>query len=314
MLEAMDIPAAADLWLAVGLLLAVLLLAGAGRVAAQRRRRGTPTTSAIPRPEDRRDDLAGFSEHPPGTAGAPRVGGGGWATLSAPPPAPPAPEPAGAAGPRRLGSRAVLTATALAALGLLAAATAAALVLPDRGSERDAGRDRPGRSAEEDRPADDRLAEARLSFDGVVLEPHAVGITATYPELRVTDDGKGLRAQLVLPTWNCLAGEAPADPEAAGCRRTVPEVADLSTPDLEVAGTSRSVRISGRFATSTRPNGSSPSSTGRTYDVVVTVAAGDRAKDGWLPADGVLELGGDQAETTGTDVAAGRNVLRYRER
>jgi hypothetical protein len=160
-------------------------------------------------------------------------------------------------------------------------------------------------------PRDPGAVEARLSFGGVVLEPHAVGVTATYPELRLTGRTGGLRARVELPTWNCLAAEAPADPDAAGCRRSVTEYADLAEPDLEVSETGRGIEISGRFPTVAHPNGSAPAATGHTYELRVTVVAGDDPREGWLPADAVLRLGSGRAETTGTDAAAGINVLRY---
>ena len=315
----MDIPAATGAWIALGVVLAVLLFAAAGLLL---RRRASPPPATTP-PPGRHDDLPGFLEHPPGTAGAPPVTGGGWTALSAPaPPRGPAAPAEPPRSPRRARSR-VVPATAVAVLVLLGAIVAA-LTFPDggdgRGSahERDPGRDRTARPDRSDRPPADAVAvavaEARLSFGGVVLEPHAVGVTATYPELRLTADGDRLRADLELPTWNCLAGEAPDDPVAAGCRRTVPETADLAEPDLEVTATGDGLRIRGRFATSTRPNGSDPAPTGRSYELDVTVDAGQRPGRDWLPADGVLRLGDDRTASTGTDLAARVNVLRYRER
>jgi hypothetical protein len=312
MLGAMDIPAAAGPWVALGVALAVLVLAGAGLVVVLLRRRSRSPGSATRAFPEPRDDLAAFLEHPPGTAGAPPAGGNGWAALGPPPPAPPAAE---RPGDRRLGAPFLAVAgAAVAGLALLAAVAVWAFAGGSSGREREPGADRATRPASEGRPPAGDVVEAHLSFEGVVLEPHAVGITAGYPELRLTQDGSGPRARLELITWNCLAGEAPDDPAAAGCRRTVPEVAELAGADLEVTGTEEVLRIRGRFPTSTAPNGSSPSPTGRAYDVVVTIEAGDRARNGWRPAEGALELGGDRARTTGTDVAEGVNVLRYRDR
>jgi hypothetical protein len=187
----------------------------------------------------------------------------------------------------------------VAAVLLAGAAVAVAAGLADRDpGRRDAAPASPAAAPEE--------LEARLSFGGVVLERHAVGVTATYPELRVTGD----RAQLELPTYNCLAAEAPSDPTAAGCRRTVPQYAELTAPDLRVTETTDGWEIRGRFPTEIRPNGSGPTPTGRTYELVVTVVAGDRARHGWLPAEGTLRLGPDETATTDTDAAAGINVLR----
>jgi hypothetical protein len=316
MLVGMDIPAAAGSWTAVAAVLGLLLLGGTGLATALLLRRRRPAPLAPPQ-EDRRDDLAGFLEHPPGTAGALSPPGDGWAALSAPaPPRGPTAPPEAIRKPRRPSRRDVPAATAVAALVLAAATTAAALVLAGGGHGRDTdrGRDRETRSGTADRRLDGTSLEARLSFGGVVLEPHAVGITATYPELRLTGDGERVRAHLELPTWNCLAGDAPADPVAAGCRRSVPEFADLAEPDLTVTAAGDGLRITGRFATSTRPNGGAPAATGRTYELDVTLVPGDRARNGWLPAEAVLELGGNRTETTGADTATGVNVLRYRER
>jgi hypothetical protein len=193
--------------------------------------------------------------------------------------------------------------------GLALVATDAAVAVGTRApAENPAAADQPA-----PRPAPGAV-EARLSFGGVVLEPRAVGVTATYPELRLTGDADRPRAHLELPTWNCLTGEAPADPVAAGCARSMPEFGDLAVPDLDVTRTADGLRISGRFATLARSNGSPPSATGRTYAVVVTVETGDRPTDGWLPAEGALQLGDGRAETTGSDARAGVNVLRYGDR
>jgi hypothetical protein len=139
---------------------------------------------------------------------------------------------------------------------------------------------------------------AELSFAGVVLERRAVGVTATYPTLRLTaadvPDGPAV-AHVELPTFNCLTDEAPADPVAAGCLRTPVEYADLPTPALSVSRTGDGVRISGRFATYLRPNGSAPVWTGRVYPLTVTVVPGRSAG----ATEGLLELGDDRARLSG---------------
>ena len=307
MLGSMDIPAPAG-WIPLAVVPAILLLGLlAARVLRVRGRRGTPPAPA----RQPVDDLAGFHEHPPGTAGAFRPSARGWTPLSAPA-APEVQQPSSRPAHGHLVGR---TVAAAAATLLLLAAVAFAVA-----TGRDDGR-RPGgpRADDSGPPSSDRAGplagtavEARLSFGGVVLERHAVGVTATYPEVQLTGDDGERRAQLTLPTWNCLTGEAPADPVAAGCRRAQVEVATLTEPQLEVTGVADGLRMHGRFATTTRPNGSAPAPTGRTYELVVTVVPGGEAGDGWLSAGGVLQLGGDQARTTGTDSAAGVNVLRYR--
>jgi hypothetical protein len=322
MLVGMDIPAAAAApWLALGVVLGILLLGLVGLGAALLLRRpdpgGPPTTPARSDDpgDDARDDLAGFLEHPPGSAGGPELPAEGWAVLALSAPVPhsvpdPTPEPVavGRSAPGS-GTRRVLAAMAVAALLLVAAAAAVATGLPVRGPGEPAAASSAGMRSPEG-------LEAHLSFGGVVLERRAVGVTASYPELLLTGEGAGsdLRASVRLPTWNCLTDEPPGDPVAAGCRRTVPEYGDLATPALEVVRTHDGLRIAGRFPTETRPNGSAPAPTGRVYELAVTVVAGNRPRNGWLPASGVLELGADRTETTGTDVAAGVNVLRYGDR
>jgi hypothetical protein len=137
-----------------------------------------------------------------------------------------------------------------------------------------------------------------LSFGGVVLERRLVGVTVSYPRVRLTSDGGAEAAHVELPTWNCLADAAPADPAAAHCVRTVPEFADLRSPALSVTrSTPGHLRISGRLATSTQPNGGSPTPTGRAYDLVLTVATSG-GTTGQRPVTGELALGSDSATTT----------------
>ena len=118
-------------------------------------------------------------------------------------------------------------------------------------------------------------AAARLTFGGVVLEPRAVGVTATYPVVEVSVDGDDARARVEFPTFNCLSDEAPADPVAAGCTRSVTEYADLASPDLVVDRVGEGLRVTGRFPTELRPNGSAPVPTGRVYELVITAAPVD---------------------------------------
>jgi hypothetical protein len=316
MLVGMDIPGtSAGAWLALGVVLGVLMLGLAVLGAALLFRREGPVDRPdddVLRDDEPHDDLAGFLEHPPGTARGSQPPAEGWVSLAPSPVPVRIPEPVGVPAPRPLGTRAVLAVMAVAALRLVAAAAAVAAAT-DRANPtaRPAQASAPPTTG---RPLERGAVEARLTFGGVVLEPHAVGVTATYPGLRLLGEPGRLRAHVELPTWNCLAAAAPADAAAAGCRRSVTEYADLAEPALEVRETSEGVRIAGRFPTVTRSNGGSSARTGRTYELVVTVVPGDRPENGWLPADAVLRLGDQRTETTGTDAAAGVNVLRYGER
>jgi hypothetical protein len=140
----------------------------------------------------------------------------------------------------------------------------------------------------------------RLTFGGVVLERHPVGITATHPTVHLTSDGDQAIASVELPTFHCLTGEAPRDPGAAGCVRSVTEYAELATPALEVTGRDGEVRLSGRFPTYVRPNGGPPVWTGRVYELTVTAApAAGPAPSGWRRATGTLQLGSDRTRSTG---------------
>ncbi len=146
---------------------------------------------------------------------------------------------------------------------LVAAAVVAATAGPDRrGHEQRQGR------AGDEAPA---AAEAQLRFGGIVLEERAVGVTVTYPELTLDTDADGPVASVELPTWNCLAVEAPEDPAEAGCVPGRTEYAELDSPELSVTADGDGLRIEGDFATTTRPTGSDPEPTGRSYDLVVTV-------------------------------------------
>src|SRR3954447_3092312 len=269
MLAAMDIP-----WLVLGVVIGVglVLLAGLATALAVR-----PRSAAEPDPapgDFRDDDLPGFLESPPGvTTADPRPG---WAPLAAAPPAP-VPPPR-----RRRDTLVVVAAMAATALLLVGAAAAAAAA---GGPE-----DRPSARAA---PA---VTEARLTFGGVVLEPRAVGVTATYPVVEITAGGDRARAAVRFPTYNCLTREAPADPVAAGCTPAGTEYAELRCPDLALTDHGAGLLVAGRFATETRPNGSPPVPTGRVYGLRIRVApAGPPAEAGWRPAEGVLELGAGRA-------------------
>lgn len=273
MLSPMDLP---ELVLGVVVGVGLVLLVGLITAALLRRRPATEPPGEAAGFRD--DDLPGFLESPPGAATSdPRTG---WATL-APVDASPPPAPA----PR--GRRDTLVVAAAMAGTALLLGTAAAVAAVS-GSDH---RSRPAAS-------DAASAEARLTFGGVVLEPRAVGVTATYPVVELSSDGERARAKISFPTFNCLAGEAPPDPVAAGCAPAPTEYAELDSPDLTVGDDGDGLVVSGRFATETRPNGSAPVPTGRVYELRITVApAGPRAADGWRPADGVLELGPGRAST-----------------
>jgi hypothetical protein len=302
MLTAMEI--------ALGVALGVLgaaLVALAGCLVIRRGHTGRgparPSTGAV-------DDLPGFLEHPPGTAGEPPGHHAGWAALAPPPPAPStAPgsgEPAGR-----------LALVALGAAGVLLMALAIAVVAgrdaprphrqagpahehhptsaaPSAGATDGGATDAGALAGESLAPGRDGVA-ADLAFGGVVLERRVVGVTATYPRLEVVSDGERSLAHVELPTYNCLADRAPADPVAAGCSRSSTEYADLSGPGLTVVREGGGLRIAGRFPTYLRPNGTAPAWTGRTYELTVTAGprSGD-ADDEWSPATGTLRLGPDR--------------------
>src|SRR3954454_24385324 len=304
MLTGMDIPVTAGPWLGLGVVLGILLAGLAGRgalgVRALRSRRfgpevQPPGASSPPRsgpPRFGEDDLPGFLESPPGSTRTPPAPSRGWAALAAPlPPPPPAVER------DRSGTTAVMAAMAGTALLLIGAAAAVAAVPAAEGpadSARATGsRDRP--TTEAPRPDD---VSARLTFGGVVLERHAAGVTVAYPEVQVTT-GARATAEIELLSFNCLLAEAPDDPMAAGCIRWVPEHAELSAPELAVESDAAGMRVSGRFATVRRPNGSAPVPTGRVYELTVSAApTDDRAGRGPEPATGFLQIGDDRVGTS----------------
>ena len=289
MLNAMDSGAAAAApWLVLGFVLGVvvLTLVGLGVAWARRRRRADPDRE--PAPVVVVDDLPGFLESPPGTAAA-ATAGSGWASLAPPPPAapPPAPEPDRGA--------TLVPLAALAMAGLVLLGIAAALAIGRQPA--------PSTSSSASSAPDAGALEARLAFGGLVLEPRAVGVTATYPAVEIRSDGEDATASVELPTFNCLADEAPDDPVAAGCRRTPSEYAELSSPELSVERDGDGWVVSGRFPTYLHPNGSAPVPTGRSYDLRMTVVVDGPAIEHWQPAAAVLHLGDDRTESLAGDVS-----------
>jgi hypothetical protein len=284
-----------------------------------RRRDGRLPGAADAGPDPDHDDLPGFLEFPPGSAGKQAPPAAGWPALSAAPPAP-SPPPVGRSA--RTAPRWILGVLGAAVLtALLVVAVLAALDRPGRpGPDRAGGHpDRatvalptaPATPAPGD-PGAGELADAavrpgrdggaaRLAFGGLVLEPRAVGITATYPVVEVTWDRDEGVAHLRLPTFNCLTTTAPDDPVAAGCVASVPEYADLPTPALTVTGDDGTVELSGRFPTYVQPFGSPPEWTGRAYEVRVRAAPVDGAPDeGWVRAEGEIRLASGRAPTLDT--------------
>ena len=125
-----------------------------------------------------------------------------------------------------------------------------------------------------------------------MLEPRAVGVTAAYPEVRLTTGAGAARLELRLPTYNCLAAGAPADPVAAGCTATPVEHAVVEGDDLRVTRDGEGWVVHGTAATVLRPGGSPPEATGRVYPLELTVVPeGPPAADGTRAARGELRLG-----------------------
>jgi hypothetical protein len=296
MLTAMDIPVAAGPWLVLGVVLGILLAVpvtlGVRTLRSRRPRpeEGTPATAPSSAGFGE-DDLPGFLESPPGSVRTPAAPSGGWTALVAPATPPPT------AGARRDGSAnaVVLAAMAGAALLLIGVAAVLATLRNADADAADAAHGGPP-TTEAPRPGD---VSARLTFGGVVLERHAVGVTIAYPRVHVTTGTHRAAAEVQLVTFNCLLTEAPADPVAAGCTRSVPEDAELSAPQLDVAADGDGLRVAGRFATVRRPNGSSPVPTGRVYELTVRAAPADgRAGQGPEPATGLFEIGDDRVGTS----------------
>jgi hypothetical protein len=327
MLVGMDISPAGP-WTAPWLVLAIVLgiaLAVMGAALTLRRRGSRRPPAGTDAAADRQqgygdDDLPGFLESPPGTTARSAAPADGWPSLAG---GTEAATPAAAAGTGRQRA-AVLGALALAAL--LTVAVVAVLWSPGRH-----GTAGPGRGGPHDRgtadlapppaapspgdPGAGALADAavrsgrdggaaRLAFGGLVLEQRAVGVTATYPSLDVSWNGRRAVAHLRLPTFNCLSATAPEDPVAAGCVASGTEYADLPSPALTVTDDDGRIRLTGRFPTYVRPNGSPPVWTGRVYELGVRAAPVDgEPAEGWVRADGEIRLGSGQAATLdGPDV------------
>jgi hypothetical protein len=314
----MTIPgAAAVLLLAVGLALGVLLAALAPAALARRRGRSRP--SAPPPTDFPDDDLPDFLATPPGTAGARAIPRSGWAALSPLPPPPSAPTTAGVAPSR------VALVSGLVALVLLTAFVAV-LAPAGRPTQAEAPEHRvaarspfplpavptapapgdpgAGRLAAADVPVGPRGTAADLTFTGIVLERRAVGVTAAYPHVRITDDGSTTLAHVELVTFNCLTDAAPPDPVAAGCSRVVPEYAELATPALQVLrAPGGRLALRGHFPTYLQPNGTPAAWTGEVYDLRLDVSPSTAAHPGTdVPATGFLQLGADRAGTTALSV------------
>ena len=324
--------ASAGPWLVLGVVVGLLLAAGLVLAAVTLRRNpeAGARLTGDGEPEQRpfsgwtEDDLPGFLDRPPGTAPDATTPSPG-AAAGDPPLA--APEPAAAPPRRRVPAHSATASTAaaapdparlllvLATLAVLLVGVASALAvldarnpsgteaagpsptwdvpdltpLPEQPESGDPGA---GRLAARSVPIGDEGALARLTFEGLVLERRAVGVTAAYPSISVTAaqvPGGPALAHVRLPVWNCLTDTAPDDPIAAGCRRLPPEYAELPTPALSVTESGDGLRISGRFATYVRPAGSPPEWTGRVYPLTVHVRPdGD-------DATGTLHLGTERA-------------------
>lgn len=289
-MESAGAAAPAAPWIAVGVLLtvAVLLLAGLVMALAVRRRGPVrPAESPDPSPAPVEDDLPRFLEFPPGSTAAAGSAGGRHVALSAPAPAPTPPAPPV---PRGVPTTVCVAAAGLAVVLLAAAAVAlmSAADAPGRG----------GRAGAPTGTGTQRSTEVRMSFEGLVLEQHAVGVTAAYAEVELTEDSDGPVARLTLPTWNCLSAEAPGDPAEAGCVPSRAEYAELRPSALEVTQAGDGLRFGGEFSTSTRTTSGAPEATGRTYRIEVTVAAQDELRSGrWSPAAGVLTVDDRAAES-----------------
>ncbi|MDT0275138.1 hypothetical protein [Blastococcus goldschmidtiae] len=298
----MDVPAAAaGPWIALGAVLGILLVLATGAAVLRLRSPSTPT--APPRPAvPPRDDLADFLASPPGTRDVPADDDRDdtWAPLG---PLPVVPAGTRTDPPPPPGSRPGTVLAGLAVVALLLVGVAAALAASARSPQPSPDATTGGSSAAT--PASpsggrDEIA-ARLAFGGVVLEEHAVGITAAYPELELSaDDAGGAVARLRLPTVNCLATSAPPEAGAPGCRTGRTEYAELAGPDLRVVRDGDQLSVSGRFPTYLRSPGAPVEWTGRSYDLSATVEATGEERAGWRTAEGELRWE-DQRTTTRTD-------------
>jgi hypothetical protein len=290
---ATDVPAAAaGPWIALGAVLGALLLLAVGAAVVRLRSPAPPETAAPSPAAAPRDDLADFLAHPPGTRDVPADDADGWVPLA--PPAPPVRRDEPAPLPAGTGPAGMIAGLAIGALLLvgIAAAVAAAQRSPAAEPDAPAASTSPSSAAPSTGSEEAGSQEgvvARLAFDGVVLEEHAVGITAAYPELEVGVDDEGRDvARLRLPAVNCLAVAAPPAPRDPGCRAARTEYAELAGPALRVERDGDRLTVSGRFATSVRPPGAAAQATGRSYEVTATVTAAGDEDVGWQPAEGEL--------------------------
>ena len=209
MLVGMDISPAGPWttpWLVVAVLVVVLLAVLFAALLLRRRTSRPPTDgSAGPMPADGDDDLPGFLEFPPGSAGRSAAPAAGWPSLAGGPGAASSPLPDTSAGARRRPA-VVLGALAVTALLVAVAVAVAVATGPGRRGPGPAGGSHDRGAAElpaaptAPAPGDPGAGEladvtvrpgrdgggARLEFGGLVLEPRAVGITATFPAVEVS--------------------------------------------------------------------------------------------------------------------------------
>jgi hypothetical protein len=302
---------------AVGLLVIAVVAVVLLRPALRPAEPGAGRRGPLPAFPD--DDLPSFRARPPGFPGAPSPRTMSSAPVALAPTLPPA-RPSS----RRDALPVAPFLLALSAFALLLVAGAAAVALPSARAERTspaippaseppgivpvlppvpdsptAGQGGAGELAYVSLPLRRGDVATTLAFGGVVMDQHAVGVTATYPALSLTTHGTEGLVHLRLPTWNCFSPDAPADPTTAGCVSSVTEYADLPTPALRMTDYGNNLVVQGRFPTYTRPNGSAPEYTGKVYDVTVTVTPSRRLASGRQVAEAVLTLGSGTARTTG---------------
>ncbi|MCZ2806508.1 hypothetical protein O2W18_15465 [Modestobacter sp. VKM Ac-2983] len=318
---------AAGRWVLVSVLLALaagLCAALASALLTGRRAAGPAAREAGHRGSDAAalDDLPGFLESPPGSAGArPTAAHPGTTGTGATSTAVRAP---GGALSRTALSATTLTAASLlvlaavvvgapasrpgdvgldataadaAVIGTTAAGPAPATPPPEMGSPDAAAQPEAGALALSSVPLGTDGVAATATFGAVLLEERAVGLTVTHPSVSLTTDGRRALAHVRLPTYNCLTAEPPADPLAAGCARGITEYADLASPELQVTRDGDRIELTGLFPTYTRPNGSAPSYTGRAYQLTASIAPDGPRRESTTPATGVVRIGLDSAAT-----------------
>src|SRR5215213_2511490 len=182
MLTGMELPGTAAPWLVLGVVLGILAPVLAGLAVGTLRRRAAPAPPVIPPPpalaDDGADDLPGFLASPPGSAPAPAAPAAGWPPLSGPATPPPAAPSEAEPAHGRTGSTGLLVALALTAVLLIGAAAAVAATRTGDPTVAEApdptGEPEPGTTG----TAAPGEVSAELTFEGVVLERHAVGVTA----------------------------------------------------------------------------------------------------------------------------------------